>query len=544
VASKSAQQEPEKAEVIEEMLDLLDTTLDRVKVLYEQYFLGIQKQPPTHLHNDVERKLRDLSQLQVRNTALRYRLATLAQKFGSYNSYWRRTLRQIENGTYVRSLSKVGRQAARSGEAIPEEILAAMPKLMREQVRRDREHAVALAKHRGRAEPVIDASDGIPIFEDEDGTQPFMPDEPVAVIAESTELRAAMRASSYVVNPADVEMDLDAFFAEVEAEVSPEPPVNPETGVRFRTPTNQAPSMRPLPAPPGSAPSQVAKPNPIAPGASVIHGAVPVESMAGPFARTPVPGRMPSMAVPKIPADPGARTPAPGRIPSMAVPRIPSDPGARTPAPIRASSDPGARTPAPIRASSEPGARPPFGPRPITEPGVQPARPVAQYPASSRPVTPAASVTPSEPSRPVEPPRPAEPPRPIAQYPEPHHAQPRPRAAPPVAASSRPTADGPRNVAPPQRPSQPRAAASRPEQPPPQRPPAGMTDADVNALYARYVSAKEMVGEKAGPGSYGKLLKTINAQAPKIMEQYKAKGVDFTIVVKDNQVIIRAKPKL
>ena len=42
---------------------------------------------------------------------------------------------------------------------------------------------------------------------------------------------------------------------------------------------------------------------------------------------------------------------------------------------------------------------------------------------------------------------------------------------------------------------------------------------------------------------YGKLLKTINAQAPKIMEQYKAKGVDFSVVVKDNQVIIRAKPK-
>ena len=40
-----------------------------------------------------------------------------------------------------------------------------------------------------------------------------------------------------------------------------------------------------------------------------------------------------------------------------------------------------------------------------------------------------------------------------------------------------------------------------------------------------------------------KLLRTINAQAPKIMEQYKAKGVNFTVVVKDNQVIIRAKPK-
>ena len=78
---------------------------------------------------------------------------------------------------------------------------------------------------------------------------------------------------------------------------------------------------------------------------------------------------------------------------------------------------------------------------------------------------------------------------------------------------------------------------------PPQRPPPGMTDADVNALYAKYVKAKEMVGEDAGPGAYGKLLKTINSQAPKIMEQYKAKGVDFQVVVKVNQVIIRAKPK-
>ena len=81
--------------------------------------------------------------------------------------------------------------------------------------------------------------------------------------------------------------------------------------------------------------------------------------------------------------------------------------------------------------------------------------------------------------------------------------------------------------------------------PPPERvgPPPGMSEGDVNALYAKYVKAKEMVGENAGPGARDKLLKTINAQAPKIMEQYKAKGVDFQIVVKDNQVIIRAKPK-
>jgi hypothetical protein len=71
-----------------------------------------------------------------------------------------------------------------------------------------------------------------------------------------------------------------------------------------------------------------------------------------------------------------------------------------------------------------------------------------------------------------------------------------------------------------------------------------MTDADVKALYARYVQAKEQIGQSPGPGAFAQLLSTIHAQAPKIMEQYQAKGVDFSVVIKDNQVIIRAKPKL
>jgi hypothetical protein len=71
-----------------------------------------------------------------------------------------------------------------------------------------------------------------------------------------------------------------------------------------------------------------------------------------------------------------------------------------------------------------------------------------------------------------------------------------------------------------------------------------MTHTDVDTLYAKYVKAKQMVGQPTGPTTFGKLMKTLHAQAPKIMEQYRAKGVDFSVVIKDNQVIIRAKPKL
>ena len=127
MALKSSYTAEEKGAEIEEALDALDALVDRLKVLYEQYFMGIQKQPPTHLHTTLERELRDLQQQQIRNTALRYRLATIQQKHGAYNTYWKRTLREIEGGRYIRNLAKVRAKAARTGEEIPEEILAKMP---------------------------------------------------------------------------------------------------------------------------------------------------------------------------------------------------------------------------------------------------------------------------------------------------------------------------------------------------------------------------------------------------------------------------------
>ncbi|HVV81976.1 MAG TPA: hypothetical protein VHE35_02810, partial [Kofleriaceae bacterium] len=150
MALKSTYTSEEKGAEIEEALDALDTLVDRLKVLYEQYFMGIQKQPPTHLHTTLERQLRELTQEQIRNTALRYRLATLQQKHGAYNTYWKRTLREIESGRYIRNLSRLRARVAKTGEEIPEEILAKMPKRMRDAIAHDRELALAKAEREGR----------------------------------------------------------------------------------------------------------------------------------------------------------------------------------------------------------------------------------------------------------------------------------------------------------------------------------------------------------------------------------------------------------
>lgn len=146
MARKSKYSSEERGAELSEMLDALEKLLERTKVLYEQYFMGIQKIAPAQLHKDIERRIRELTQEQIRNTALRFRLTTLTQKFGSYSTYWNRTMRAIEQGRYVRDLARVKRKADRRGEDIPEELVAAMPKLVRDRIRRDRERLAERAE--------------------------------------------------------------------------------------------------------------------------------------------------------------------------------------------------------------------------------------------------------------------------------------------------------------------------------------------------------------------------------------------------------------
>jgi len=767
VASKSGQQEPEKAEVIEELLDALDTALDRVKVLYEQYFLGIQKQPPAYLHTDIERKIRDLTQIQIRNTALRYRFATLQQKYGSYNSYWRRTLRQIENGTYARNLSKVGRQAAKTGAAVPEEILAAMPKRMRDQVVRDREAALALARLRERQAQ----DDELLTLADEDveiDVRDLDTDlDPAAFIRESSDVRrnALTAAGAYRVDESDAEFDVDAFFESVTQDDAPardtlsrlavaEPPAEgaersrrasrpssrppvvarighprpasasgspvaaggaggrvaePEAPARSRRPSTKRPptdegppsfaeaagatrritgairAVRPPsspgvePAPPRSAtgrmsvvppPHDDAEPRRSIPPVSAASPAAATRKITGPMRTVrppsdsdPEPVVSPASAAPDRAGPAAAPRPAPSgdAPPRLSIPPIgaaspaaatrritpparaahpPPNPDPDPPGPassaappgrasaerravapppggdaewgsglaIRitgasravaapASGDPGpasgatapSRAAAPAMPASGPSTRDAAGPAEATSPPA--ARDAGAFAAESTQrsgpaaipvippvIPPGGAKTPTAPSgQPSVPPpagradpawtAPSQAARPLRVAPgsaAAHSATavetltgpfPRIPSSPSSLAPSRSTAAPPEPppippmpplspATPPKRPDPTRHAAA--ERPPPesrQAPPPGMTDAEVNALYAKYVKAKQILGEEAEPGTYGKLLRTINAQAPKIMAQYKAKGVDFSVVVKDNQVIIRAKPK-
>jgi len=620
VASKAGQPEADKVD-IEEALDYVDKTLDRTKVLYEQYFLGMQKQPPSQIHTDVERRLRDLQQLQIRNTGLRYRFATLQQKFGSYNSYWRRTLKQIENGTYIRNLQKISRKAALTGEEIPEEILAAMPKRMREQVKRDREQAIAIARRRNDTH-----ADDTDFTEDHDGA---------AVIGEALEVvRQIPRGGAQVLDEDDADLDFEAFFASVEksddtqenapAYQDPAPPRAAATTVRPAAPVRPSQSMRhdlsvdlamdddeatsfePAPSPraTGSVPVQQSRGTGSVPSRpsgqpATATGTQPPQAggpqhprgatqpgTAPPGARPPPPssratGPVPVMrqsgSLPTVgqrtsgPFDPTEAIPTlqPGSIPKMqtgaiptvgqtgSIPTQPAQPAQRTTQPIPTQlAQPAQRTTQPIptqRATGPVPLVPPPAGSAMDRAGVPASRITGPVPVVPAPGVPASRITGPVPAIPA-PGGPAIPRMAVPNIPRPLGAPSqtsKPNPIAPGSSTARPavpveTMSGPfpRAAAPPvhPRPESPKPAAPKPQATTP-RPPPGMNDADVNALYATYVKAKKAVGEEAGPGAYGKLLQTINAQAPKIMQQYKAKGVEFSVVVKDNQVIIKAKPK-
>lgn len=378
MALKSSQNASDQPVDIEDLLDQLEKLLERLKVMYEQYFMGIQKMAPAQIHNEVERRLRDLTQISIRNTALRYRFNAMQQKFASYNSYWRRTLREIEQGRYVRSLQRLSRQAARDGVALPDEILAAMPQRMREQVMRDREAALAQAKRRGEV-----------------ASTPPTAATATAPSPSATATRDKRDArGNFLLSEDDGDLDLDALFGGI---TDDEPDTIPP-------PAASAPQRGPAAAPRTHAPTAVSGP--------------------------PVMQRM--TKPPPLP------------------------PNATRPPPVQPLA-----SPAPVAARQ---------PRAGTELGTS---------ATAR----------------------------------------QPRAATALGtgtAQRTPVA----------------SAASL-----------GMTDAEVRNLYNNYVKAREMVGEKSDASTYAKLMKTIEQQAPKIMAQYKSKGVEFGVVVKGDQVILKAKPK-
>lgn len=131
MASRSQTDQQQQSQDIGELLAELAIKIERLKTLYEQYFMGIEKMEPQVARKEVTRAMLILQQQYIRNTALRFKFNTMLQKWNIYLTYWNRILREIENGTYTRHLAKARRKAEQQGRELPQEIAALAKKLGR-----------------------------------------------------------------------------------------------------------------------------------------------------------------------------------------------------------------------------------------------------------------------------------------------------------------------------------------------------------------------------------------------------------------------------
>ncbi len=89
-----------------EKIAQLEKNLADLKLEFDKYFSGVEKIEPSKLRGEVQRIVRQLSTLYINNTAIKFKKDSVIAQYNSYNQYWNRILRQIEEGTYVRDVFK------------------------------------------------------------------------------------------------------------------------------------------------------------------------------------------------------------------------------------------------------------------------------------------------------------------------------------------------------------------------------------------------------------------------------------------------------
>jgi hypothetical protein len=89
---------PLTAKEYEELMAEAEAKLERLRGTYEQYFQGLERIEPNIQKKKVERLFFQLVQEKPRGSTIRFRANQLIQKWSTYQMYWRRVCRQIEEG--------------------------------------------------------------------------------------------------------------------------------------------------------------------------------------------------------------------------------------------------------------------------------------------------------------------------------------------------------------------------------------------------------------------------------------------------------------
>jgi hypothetical protein len=112
---------PDSPEVISARLEEMERKIERLRSMYETFFSGVERRAPNAPRREMNRLMLETQQIQIRNAALRFRFQSLSQKWTLMTTYWNRTLREIEAGTYRKDIAKVSRRLAQKGTPLSEQ---------------------------------------------------------------------------------------------------------------------------------------------------------------------------------------------------------------------------------------------------------------------------------------------------------------------------------------------------------------------------------------------------------------------------------------
>jgi hypothetical protein len=497
----------EQAE-IEMLVGELETRMDRLRALYDQYFMGIERLEPLVPRKDVERRMAVLRKEQIRNTGLRFKFQTLTQRFNTYQTYWIRISRQIEQGTYKRD---VMRATARFG-VDP----------MKERTASEQDSASSSPS----SAPRVYIPDE-PIEELQDGTAYLIPldaeDDPFADLTVPPAAPAAPRERF----ASTVKLDLDELadpFEEHDPFPKPASPASaPKIRLAQRSPVPKSPppeaelhrdTERRMPIAPVSTPMRIA-PRAATPSAAPSSPGEPKIVIAK---RASIPDEAERRAVSGPSAAPGAPAPPPSR-PSLQRPgTLPGAGPALGPSPRPPAALP--TTGSPPRVTLQ---------KPGTLPSAIPAS-ASQKPAPAAAAPPVAAASASPPPRPPAAHTPSAPTIPRAAP-----AGPSTISDPPAPAPAR---SAPPRVAAPARSAPARAAVSAPPAPAPSR--IGDLSGDrFGQIYSKYVETRRAHNEPTHAITREALAKQLSDSTERLKQKHGGKPIDFEVVVKDGKTILR-----
>jgi len=92
---------------IDQELNNIELAMKTLEIAYEQYFSGIEKREPMKDREDLTKRIRQYANRRIMQTDLRYKYQNLATRFHSYNGYWNRILKLMDEGKYHRNASQV-----------------------------------------------------------------------------------------------------------------------------------------------------------------------------------------------------------------------------------------------------------------------------------------------------------------------------------------------------------------------------------------------------------------------------------------------------